>query len=106
MLLLFNSGDFVITEFATVVYMYQCCKGNPCAQKEIHNTFVKLDRNIYDWCGSRTKADIVVWFDILVGQSVMFLYVYHANHLRLKSLPLFSYRSILTLDGSKVRHVM
>ena len=48
---------------------------------------------------------IVVWFEILVGQSVMFLCVYHAHHLRLKSLSLFSYRSILTLDGSKVRRV-
>ena len=41
---------------------------------------------------------IVVWFDILVGQSVMFLCVAHAHHLRLKSLSLFSYRSIFTLD--------
>ena len=36
----FNSGDFVITEFASVAYMYQCCKGNRCARKEIHKTFV------------------------------------------------------------------
>ena len=48
---------------------------------------------------------IVVWFEILVGESVIFLCVYHAHHLRLKSLSLFSYRSILTLDGSKVRRV-
>ena len=48
---------------------------------------------------------IVVWFEILVGESVMFLCVYHAHHLRLKSLSLFRYRSILTLDGSKVRRV-
>ena len=49
---------------------------------------------------------IVVWFVMLVGQFVMFLCVYHAHHLRLKSLSLFSYSSILTLDGSKkVRRV-
>ena len=48
---------------------------------------------------------IVVWFEILVGESVMFVCVYHAHHLRLQSLSLFSYRSILTLDGSKVRRV-
>ena len=36
----FNSGDFVIAEFASVVYMYQCCKGNRCARKEIHKTFM------------------------------------------------------------------
>ena len=48
---------------------------------------------------------IVVWFEILVGESVIFLCVYHTHHLRLKSLSLFSYRSILTLDGSKVRRV-
>ena len=35
----------------------------------------------------------------------MLLCVYHAHHLSLKSLSLFSYRSILTLDVSKVRLV-
>ena len=94
-----------MTEFASVVYMFQCCKGNRCARKEIHQKMFQLDRNIYDWCGSGTQADIDVWFDILVGQSIMFLCVYHAHHLRLKSLSLFSYRSILTLDGSKFRRV-
>ena len=36
----FNSGDFVIAEFASVVYMYQCCKGTRCARKEKQKSFL------------------------------------------------------------------
>ena len=71
MFFLFFFCDFVITVSASVVY----------TKRNTRKHLFSLIETFMAGAGLKPKQ-IVVWFGILVGQSVMFLCVYHAHHQR------------------------